>query len=265
MGDHVGDPFDDIDSEEEDLEKPPTPEIHHGGDSPDAPGFSDISDNEQEETTKEEGPTKHSDDSNDSASGNSPSAAVKSGKEHDTIIKDKHMQGSPIYDQEISPVSSTDDFAEEVENTSKKVEDDVAMDEKETASVAAKICEETASESTESKQESVECNDESSRLEQSVAAREKTEDIHEGQTAEDSADPGITKGRSRRISSGAGTDDDLDMPISPLGLGLSGTESDIVDDILKSDVSSLLPDIKEDSKEEAIGISKYQDNITIII
>lgn len=51
-----------------------------------------------------------------------------------------------------------------------------------------------------------------------------------------------------------------DMPISPLGLGLSGTESDIVDDILKSDVSKLLPDIKEDSKEDATG-SKNHDVI----
>lgn len=247
----MGNPFDDIDSEEEDLEKPPTPEIHHGGDSPDAPGFSDISDNEQEETPKEDGPTKHSVDSNDSASLNSPGVAVKSGKE-DGTVEDKQMQGSPIYDQEISPVSSTNDLAEEDENTSKKVEDEVAMDEKETVSVAEIIYEETASESIENKQESVECNDEPSRLEQSVATGETAEDIHEGQTAEDAADPGITKARSRRISSGAGTDDDLDMPISPLGLGLSGTESDIVDDILKSDVSSLLPDIKEDSKEEAI-------------
>ena len=50
------------------------------------------------------------------------------------------------------------------------------------------------------------------------------------------------------------TDDDLEMPISPLALGFSGTESDIVDDILKSDVSNLLPDIRQETKERIPGI-----------
>ena len=255
MADNVGDPFDDIGSEDEELEKPPTPEIHHGGDSPDAPGFSDISDNEQEETTKEEAPIESSEDSNDSASINSPGKDEKSAKE-DNTTEEKHVQqGSPVYDQEMSPVSSTAEHAKEEENESEKVEENAHMNEEETTSLTAKISEETTAESTKSKQGHSESNIEgenTSGLEESAVTEETGEEIHGGRTAGYSSDPENTKERRRRISSGAGTDDD--MPISPLGLGLSGTESDLVEDILQSDVSKLLPDIKEDSQEESIGI-----------
>ena len=264
MGDNVGDPFDDIDSEDEDLEKPPTPEIHHGGDSPDAPGFSDISDNEREEMTNEEDQIKHSEDSNDSEDVNSPGEEGKSA-EKDIKMEDK-QQGSPIYDQEISPVSSTAEHVEDEKNAFGEIEEVGSMNDKESTSVAAKISDETTTESIEGEQgnsdSNVEGKDEFSEHEQSTEIAETSEDIPGEATAGNSSDPGVTKGRRRRISSDIVTDDDLEMPISPLGLGLSGTESDIVDDILKSDVSHLLPDIKEDSKEEATG-SKYHDVISI--
>ena len=257
MGDNVADPFDDIDSEEE-LEKPPTPEFHHGGDSPEAPTeFSDISDNEREETAKKEAAIEPSEEGNDSGSENTPGAKEKSAKDDDEI-EETQQEGSPIYDQEISPISSTAGD----ENTSDKVEEDVPMKEDEPISVAAKISEETTSESsfesTKSKQEHSESNVEeknkASRLVQSAVTGETTEETEERKAAGDSTDNGSTTDRRRRISSGAGTDDDFDMPISPLGLGLSGTESELVEDILKSDVSKLLPDVEEDSKEESMGI-----------
>ena len=264
MGDNIGDPFDDIDSEDEDLEKPPTPDIHHGGDSPDTPGFSDISDNEREEMTNEGGQIKHSEDSNDSEGVNSPAAEGRN-TEEDIIMEDK-QQGSPVYDQEISPVSSTAEHVEEEEIASGKTEEVSSMDDKESTSVAAKISEETTPESIEGEQENPESNvegkDESSRHEKSAEIAETSEDIPGEETAGNSSDPGVTKGRRRRISSDVVTDDDLEMPISPLGLGLSGTESDLVEDILKSGVSGLLPDIKEDSKEEVTG-SIHHDIISM--
>lgn len=258
MGDNVGDPFEDIDSEDDDLEKPPTPQMHDGVDSPDAPGFSDISDNEQEETTKEEVPKERFEDRKDSENENSPGAEEKCEKE-DVTMEEK-QDGSPIYDQEISPISSTAEQAEQGESTSEKGEDDAPMNEEESKSISAKISGETTPESMESKQEHSKSNielegkEEASGLDQSAVTGERTEDIHEEQTAGTSTDSENTKERRRRISSGAGTDDDIDMPISPLGLGLSGTESDLVEDILQGDVSKLLPDVKEDSKEESIGI-----------
>lgn len=255
MGDNVADPFDDIDSEEE-LEKPPTPEFHHGGDSPEAPTeFSDISDNEREETAKKEAAIEPSEEGNDSGSENTPGAKEKSAKDDDEI-EETQQEGSPIYDQEISPISSTAGD----ENTSDKVEEDVPMKEDEPISVAAKISEETTSESTlestKSKQEhsegNVEEKNKASGLVQSAVTGETTEETEERKAAGDSTDNGSTTDRRRRISSGAGTDDDFDMPISPLGLGLSGTESELVEDILKSDVSKLLPDVEEDYKEESM-------------
>ena len=254
MGDHVGDPFDDIDSGDEDLEKPPTPEIHHGGESPDAPGFSDISDNEGEEKTEGEAPTNQSEDSNDSANVNSPEEEDVNAKEEST----KEKQGdSPLYDQEISPVSSTSATAEEQETTSGKGEHDVFSNEEESSSLSAQKHTETTPESESTKEHlagsDVEDEDEVNSSRPSVS-KETTEETSKGQSSGNSNDAGDPTERRRTISSGAATDDDLEMPISPLGLGLSGAESEIVDDILKSDVSKLLPDNKDESQEYSIGI-----------
>lgn len=253
MADSVGDPFDEIDSGDEDPEKPPTPEIHHhGGDSPDAPGFSDISDNEGEERTKEEARRKQSEDSNDSGSVNSPVEEEVDDKE-DGSKQEKENIGSPLYDQEMSPVSSTSATAEEHENTSGKVERDAFSNDEESSSLAAqKHAEETLE--SESKQQHLVEGDVEGEDEVSSQPRETGEDASEEQSGGTSNATENAAERRRTISSGAITDDDLEMPISPLGLGLSGTESELVDDILKSDVSKLLPDIKEDSKEDPIGI-----------
>ena len=50
------------------------------------------------------------------------------------------------------------------------------------------------------------------------------------------------------------TDDDLEMPISPLALGFSGTESDIGYITLKNIINNLLPDIRHETKERIQGI-----------
>ncbi|CAH3198236.1 unnamed protein product [Porites evermanni] len=231
MGDNVVDPFEDIDSEEE-LDKPPTPEIHHGGDSPEAPAaFSDISDNEREEARKDEAVMKPHEEASEKASENDENT---SSAQEESKIESK-----------ISPVSSTAEQEEEDVDASEKGDKDVPMNEGE----RSEIIERNSTGLTRSKQESslgsAEGNDEASR--ETTVASETTEEKRQEQTS------GNTAERRRRISSSAGTDDDLDMPISPLGLGLSGTESEIVDDILKSDVSKLLPDVKEDPREESTG------------
>lgn len=248
MGDNVVDPFEDVDSEEE-LEKPPTPEIHHGGDSPEAPAaFSDISDNEREEAREDEAVMKPHEEASEKASENdeNTSSAQEESKIESSKVEVTQQEGSPLYDQEISPVSSTAEREEEDVDASEKGDKDVSMNEGE----RSEIIERNSTELTRSKQESsldsAEGNDEASR--ETAIASETTEEKREEQTS------GNTAERRRRISSSAGTDDDLDMPISPLGLGLSGTESEIVDDILKSDVSKLLPDVKEDPREESTGI-----------
>lgn len=242
MGDNVVDPFEDIDSEEE-LEKPPTPEIHHGGDSPEAPtAFSDISDNEREEAREDEAVMKPHEEASEKASENdeNTSSAQEESKTESSKVEVTQQEGSPLYDQEISPVSSTAEQEEEDVDASEKGDKDFPMNEEE----RLEITERNSTDLTRSKQESslgnTEGNDE--------ASRETAEEKREEQTFENTAE------RRRRISSSAGTDDDLDMPISPLGLGLSGTESEIVDDILKSDVSKLLPDVKEDPREGSTGI-----------
>jgi hypothetical protein len=53
-------------------------------------------------------------------------------------------------------------------------------------------------------------------------------------------------------------DEDLEMPLSPIGdLGLSEPETAIVEDILKGDVSEMMPGYKaEDSQEEDNVINK---------
>ena len=256
MADNVRDPFEDIDSENEDLEKPPTPEIHHGGDSPDAPGFSDISDNEHEETTVGEGPLKESEGVEEMASAGSPVPMGKAEKE-DTSKESKldQPQGSPLYDQEISPVSSIAEGVEGDEISSQKVDGETTVTDKESVSMASNNRTETTTELKDSTKEH-NIKDKHDFSEQPGITEKAAENIHEGegQTVENSNEPGDTSERIQRISSGAGTDDELEMPISPLGLGLSGTESDIVDDILKSDVSNLLPDIQQDAKGETIGI-----------
>lgn len=247
MGDNVVDPFEDVDSEEE-LEKPPTPEIHHGGDSPEAPAaFSDISDNEREEAREDEAVMKPHEEASEKASENdeNTSSAQEESKIESSKVVVTQQEGSPLYDQEISPVSSTAEREEEDVDASEKGDKDVSMNEGE----RSEIIERNSTDLTRSKQESslgsAEGNDEASR--ETAVASETTEEKREEQTS------GNTAERRRRISSSAGTDDDLDMPISPLGLGLSGTESEIVDDILKSDVSKLLPDVKEDPREESTG------------
>lgn len=254
MADNVRDPFEDIDSENEDLEKPPTPEIHHGGDSPDAPGFSDISDNEHEETTVGEGPLKESEGVEEMAGAGSPVPMGKAEKE-DTSKESKldQPQGSPLYDQEISPVSSIAEGVEGDEISSQKVDGETTVTDKESVSMASNNRTETTTELKDSTKEH-NIKDKHDFSEQPGITEKAAENIHEGegQTVEHSNEPGDTSERIQRISSGAGTDDELEMPISPLGLGLSGTESDIVDDILKSDVSNLLPDIQQDAKGETI-------------
>lgn len=254
MGDNVGDPFDDIDSGDEDLEKPPTPEIHHGGESPDAPGFSDISDNESEEKTKGEAPTNQSEDSNDSVDVNSPVEEDVNAKEDST--KEEKESISPLYDQEMSPVSSTSATAEEQETTAGKGEHDAFSNEEESSSLSTQKDTETTPDSESKQEHSAEGNVEGENeiSSQPSAPTEMSEETSEGQSGGNSNDAEDATERRRTISSGAGTDDDLEMPISPLGLGLSGPESEIVDDILKSDVSKLLPDNKDESQEDTIGI-----------
>ena len=253
MGDNVEDPLEDTDSENEGLEKPPTPKIHHG-DSPGAPGFSDISDNEQEETPVDEAPTKHPEDSKESLSVNSSDTMGKIEKENTSKKrKDHHLQDSPLYDQEISPVSSTAEGVERDENNSEKTEKEASFTEKESDSVASNTLTEITSKSVDNTQESSEHNVEG-KHEPSGFTEKSNICEPEGRTDEKSNDPEGTNERRRTISSGAVTDDDLEMPISPLGLGFSGTESDIVDDILKSDVSNLLPDIRQETKERIPGI-----------
>lgn len=249
MGDNVADPFEGIDSGDEELEKPPTPGIHHGGDSPDAPGFSDISDNEDEEKTKDEVPKQQSEDSNDNDSINSP--VEEEINEKEDRPKEEKESGSPLYDQEMSPVSSTSATAEEHETLSGKEEHEDVSDEEESPSLAAQMHTETTSDS-EQKQERLDGDkDEREVSHQESVPREMTEETKEEQSGGNSNDADDPTERRRTISSGAATDDDLEMPISPLGLGLSGPESEIVEDILKSDVSKLLPDNKDESKEEA--------------
>lgn len=248
MGDNVEDPLEDTDSENEGLEKPPTPKIHHG-DSPGAPGFSDISDNEQEETPVDEASTKHPEDSKESLSVNSSDTMGKIEKENTSKKrKDHHLQDSPLYDQEISPVSSTAEGVERDENNSEKTEKEASITEKESDSVASNTLTEITSKSVDNTQEPSEHNVEGKHEPSGVTEKSNICEP-EGRTDEKSNDPEGTNERRRTISSGAVTDDDLEMPISPLGLGLSGTESDIVDDILKSDVSNLLPDIRQETKE----------------
>ena len=252
MGDNVTDPFEDIDSADEDLEKPPTPGIHHGGDSPDAPGFSDISDNEDEEKTKDEVPKQQSEDSNDNGSLNSPIEEEINEKEDSP--KEEKQSGSPLYDQEMSPVSSASATAEEHETLSGKLEREAVSDEEESPSLTAQIHTETTSDS-ERKQEQLDVDKDVREVSSHESVpRELTEETSEGQSGVISNDAEDPTERRRTISSGAVTDDDLEMPISPLGLGLSGPESEIVEDILKSDVSKLLPDNKDESQEEAAGI-----------
>ena len=255
MGDNVVDPFEGVDSGDEELEKPPTPGNHQGSDSPDAPGFSDISDNEDEEKTKDEVPKQQSKDSNDNESLNSPVEEEIDEKE-DSPMEEK-QSGSPLYDQEISPVSSTSATAEEPETLSGKAELEAVSDEEESPSLAAQTHIETTSDS-ERKQERLDGDededDEPKVSSQEAVPREMTEETKEGQNGGNSNGAEDPTERRRTISSGAATDDDLEMPISPLGLRLSGPESEIVEDILKSDVSKLLPDNEDESKEEAAGI-----------
>ncbi|KAL9963944.1 hypothetical protein ACROYT_G027507 [Oculina patagonica] len=248
MGDNVGDPFDDIDSGDEDLEKPPTPEIHHGGESPDAPGFSDISDNESEEKTKGEAPTNQSEDSNDSVNVNSP--VEEDVNEKEESAKEEKESGSPLYDQEMSPVSSTSATAEEQETTVEKGEQDAFSNEEESSSLSTQKHADTTPDSESKQEHSAEVENEITS--QPSAPTEMNEETSEGQSGGKSNDAQDATERRRTISSGAATDDDLEMPISPLGLGLSGPESEIVDDILKSDVSKLLPDNKDESQEDTI-------------
>lgn len=258
MGDHVRDPFDDIDSgDEEELEKPPTPEIHHGSASPDAPGFSDISDNEDEETSNEETVRQQPEDSNNSSSVNSPVEDEFNAKED--VLEEAKPNGSPLYDQEMSPVSPTSATADDQDNTSAKVE----QEEEESSSVAEQTHAEKTVES-ERKQEYLEGSEVEGEVEISDQPSVPREETREGQSGGNSNDTENTTERRRTISSGAATDDDLEMPISPLGLGLSGPESEIVDDILKSDVSKLLPGNEDESKEGPLGILYINDTYILL-
>lgn len=246
MGDHVRDPFDDIDSGDDEIEKPPTPEIHHGGETPEAPGFSDVSDSEEEENAGKEATKQQPEDSNNSSSVGSPVEGEGNAKE-DIIIEAK-PDASPLYDQEISPVSSTSATADDQENTVARV------DHKEDASSEAeKLLPKTFQES-ETKRDHLERTEVEGDVEVSNQLSASGVVMGEGERGGDLNVTENTIERRRTISSGAATDDDLEMPISPLGLGLSGPESEIVDDILKSDVSKLLPGSEDESKEGPIGI-----------
>ena len=159
----------------------------------------------------------------------------------------------PLYDQEISPVSETAEGIERDENNSEKTEKEASITEKKSDSVASNSLTEITSKSVDDTQEPSEHNVEGKH--ESSGVTEKSNICEpEGRTGEKPNDPKGTNERRRTISSGAVTDDDLEMPISPLALGFSGTESDIVDDLLKSDVSNLLPDIRHETKERIPGI-----------
>lgn len=245
MGDHVRDPFDDIDSGDDEIEKPPTPKIHHGGESPEAPGFSDVSDSEEEENTGKEATKQQPEDSNNSSSVGSPVEGEGNAKE-DIIIEAK-PDASPLYDQEISPISSTSATADDQENTVAKAD----HKEEEASSEAEKLLSKTIQES-ETKRDHLERTGVEGDVEVSSQLSASRVEVGEGEHGGDLSVTENTTERRRTISSGAATDDDLEMPISPLGLGLSGPESEIVDDILKSDVSKLLPGSEDESKEGPI-------------
>lgn len=245
MGDHVRNPFDDIDSGDDEIEKPPTPKIHHGGESPEAPGFSDVSDSEEEENTGKEATKQQPEDSNNSSSVGSPVEGEGNAKE--VIIIEAKPDASPLYDQEISPISSTSATADDQENTVAKVD----HKEEEASSDAEKLLSKTIQES-ETKRDHLERTGVEGDVEVSSQLSASRVEVGEGEHDGDLSVTENTTERRRTISSGAATDDDLEMPISPLGLGLSGPESEIVDDILKSDVSKLLPGSEDESKEGPI-------------
>ena len=159
----------------------------------------------------------------------------------------------PLSDQEISPVPETAEGIERDENNSEKTEKEVSIAEKKSDSVASNSLTEITSKSVDNIHEPSEHNVEGKHEPSGVTEKSNICEP-EGRTDEKSNDPEGTKERRRTISSGAVTDDDLEMPISPLALGFSGTESDIVYDILKSDVSNLLPDIRHETKERIQGI-----------
>lgn len=254
MGDHVRNPFDDIDSGDDEIEKPPTPEIHHGGDSPRAPGFSDISDNEDEEKTGEEATKQQPEDSNDSSNVSSPGDREDNTKED--IITEAKPEASPLYDQEMSPVSSTSATADDQENTVAK-EDHKEKD----ASLEAEQLPQKTNQESERKQENLVGTEVEGELVVLSQLSTPRAEMGEGEPEGNLNVTENTTERWRTFSSGAATDDDLEMPISPLGLGLSGPESEIVDDILKSDVSKLLPGNEDESKEGPIDQNNDLNNI----
>ena len=276
MADTIRDPFDD--SEDDEIGKPPTPEIHHGDDvgcvdSPDPPGFSDISDNEDKDTKEDAAP----EDSEENLSRvNSPSVDEVEPRKDPEEIENHQGSNSPGSNRNSSPVSPISEegngetvgrsslskpdesshtplMQQEVtlESEEATIETNRTFDEQE-KTYEDEAIEKGDGEYTE-KDDGQRAEKDDGKYDEKAVTGEPVEKDFGRNSGEINMETEKTDSRRRRISSGGGTDDDLEMPISPLGLGLSGPESEIFDDILKSDVSKLLPDIREESAEKPAG------------
>lgn len=249
MGDNVRDEFEGNDSEE-DIERPPTPQFHDGGadgGSPEASRLSDISDNESNDV-----PGKSSEDTGYilEESVDDPDEEM-AGEERNNDRTSVSTSPASV-EQGLSPASSSE------ENDSRKGEDLGEGQQGSEVDVSAEL-----TKGKSDKENAMELIDDKDRTSSEETELKKTpqeleEDVenfpHEEKKT-DNAGEKLQRHRQHSITSGAGTEDeDLDMSMSPIGdLGLSGMETEIVDDILKGDVSDFLPGGNKEQSSELGG------------
>ena len=233
MGDNNRTGFDGNDSDE-DIERPPTPQFHDGsGDDENLPAGGETVDgtNDGANEGTEEGREDKPDNPEESLS--------------DTIAKEEGNEGSSLNPVEQEPSSSPNEPAEDLEESNNP---EVAQDKEDVVAASDKSAE------VEGNDNDMELDDNDGEQEPAAAALpdEAPKDVNADESRQEVSK--ADSGRLRRVSAasgGTGTEDeDLEMPISPIGdFGLTGIETEIADDILKNDVSEFLPEGEEDIEE----------------
>ncbi|KAK3718265.1 hypothetical protein QZH41_013172 [Actinostola sp. cb2023] len=228
MGDNIEDPMEN--SGDEDIERPPTPDYHHDEHQDEEEVFSNISDNEDNEGQHEEQeqpsarPVIESPVSEPSDPGKDEQDSEE--LQHVSSPSDSEKQEEH---EETNSVENTDSISKESEYLEKETLDEDEDDEDQEKTGSPIISDNVA------QLDNVDTTDD--QTPKSTDSDEQMVEKHD----DDGHD-----------------DEEFEMPLSPIGLGLSEPETAIVDDILKGDVEGMMTEghsmdsIKDEEDEESI-------------
>ncbi|XP_031555585.1 protein IWS1 homolog [Actinia tenebrosa] len=230
MGDNIEDTFDNSDGEEREIERPHTPDYHDGR-------------QKDEEVSSEVSDEKHNEQQEEESSKQSPV---------EPVVDSPGSEAGDELPEELSVHDSKEEVDNESIETTEKGNLEVSKDEE---------CdkEEEKSKDDEASEGQYFPDDEELEEKESTSSNEATSQKTIPEESTDKTKKDVSKNGNEE------EEEDLEMPLSPIGdLGLSEPEAAIVDDILKGDVSEMMPgdkaEGKQDDDDDVVNKSTEDDN-----